>query len=67
MRLLGNRHQIRMVTSADGIQPDLEQLYNAIDGETALVTLSHVTFKSGYLYDVAAVTERARARATHSP
>ena len=59
VRLLGNRHQIRMVTSADGIQPDLEQLYNAIDGETALVTLSHVTFKSGYLYDVAAVTERA--------
>lgn len=59
MRLLGNHHQLHLVTSSDNIQPDLEQLYRAIDEDTALVTLSHVTFKSGYLYDMAAVTERA--------
>jgi len=32
----------------------------ALDEDTALVTLSLVAFKSGYLYDAAAVAERAR-------
>ncbi len=31
----------------------------AIDDDTALVSLSHTTFKSGYTYDLAAITERA--------
>ena len=57
--LLGNRHHLDIVSSADGIEPDLDLLADAIDGDTALITLSHVTFKSGYLYDMAAVTERA--------
>ena len=38
---------------------DLLALENAIDENTALVTLSHVTFKSGYLYDMAHITELA--------
>ncbi len=59
--LLGKGHTIILVPSADGIAPDLDALYEAIDDRTALVTLSHVTFKSGYLYDAAAVTERAHA------
>ena len=58
-QLLGNRHQIRLVPSADGIEPDLQELWQTIDEQTALVTLSHVCFKSGYLYDALAVTERA--------
>jgi kynureninase len=32
---------------------------DAIDEQTALVTLSHVAFKSGFLHDAAEVTERA--------
>jgi kynureninase len=60
IRLLGNRHRLHLVPSADGIGADLEALLEAIDERTALVTLSHVVFKSGYLYDAAAVTERAR-------
>ncbi len=36
-----------------------QALFDAIDERTALVTLSHVTFKSGFLYDAATVTERA--------
>ncbi|MEJ5223860.1 MAG: aminotransferase class V-fold PLP-dependent enzyme, partial [Anaerolineales bacterium] len=39
----------------------LEALDAAIDEETALVTLSHVTFKSGYLYDMEEITRRAHA------
>ncbi len=57
---LGNRHTILSIGSQDGdITPDLGALASAIDDNTALVTLSHVTFKSGYLYDMAAITELA--------
>jgi kynureninase len=58
-RLLGNRHQIHLVASPDGVTVDQQALFDAIDERTALVTLSHVTFKSGFLYDAEAVTERA--------
>ncbi|MCS6992932.1 MAG: kynureninase [Anaerolineales bacterium] len=33
-----------------------------IDEQTALVTLSHVAFKSGYLYDMAEITRQAHAK-----
>jgi kynureninase len=56
---LGNRHHLHLVPAADGIEVDQQALFDAIDDHTALVTLSHVTFKSGFLYDMAAVTERA--------
>ncbi|MFN2242031.1 MAG: kynureninase [Anaerolineae bacterium] len=58
--LLGNRHRLHLVPSADGMTVDLPALLDAIDERTALVTLSHVTFKSGFLHDAAAVTEKAR-------
>jgi len=59
IRNLGSRHHLHLVSSKDGISVDLESLYRAINEDTALVTLSHVSFKSGFLYDAAAVTERA--------
>jgi len=59
IRLLGDRHHLHLVPSTDGITVDQQALFDAMDERTALVTLSHVTFKSGFLYDAAAVTERA--------
>jgi kynureninase len=59
--LLGGRHELRLVPSADSMTIDLAALHDAIDEQTALVTLSHVVFKSGFLYDMAAVTARAHA------
>ncbi len=57
------RHTILRIGSQDGdITPDLDALAAAIDGTTALVTLSHVTFKSGYLYDMARLTELAHCQ-----
>jgi kynureninase len=59
-RLLGDRHEIVRIGSRDNdITPDLSALEAAIDGNTSLVTLSHVTFKSGYLYDMQAITHMA--------
>jgi kynureninase len=59
IRLLGNRHQLQTVPSDDGIAGDQKALFRAMDEQTALVSLSQVAFKSGYLYDVEAVTKRA--------
>ncbi|MBU2611717.1 MAG: aminotransferase class V-fold PLP-dependent enzyme, partial [Chloroflexi bacterium] len=57
------RHEIRLIGSADGgITPNLTDLEASIDENTSLVTLSHVTFKSGYLYEMAAVTEMAQRK-----
>ena len=57
---LGNRHEIiRIGAIDDDITPNIEQLESAINENTALVTLSHVVFKSGYLYDMQRITELA--------
>jgi kynureninase len=61
--LLGNRHVIIRIGAQDNdIIPDLNALEDALDENTALLTLSHVTFKSGYLYDMEAITELAHRR-----
>jgi kynureninase len=61
--LLGDRHEIIRIGSSDNdITPDLAALEAAINADTALVTLSHVTFKSGYLYDMAHITQLAHQK-----
>jgi kynureninase len=63
VKLLGNQHKIIRIGAQDeDITPDLTALENAINEDTALVTLSHVTFKSGYLYDMARITELAHRK-----
>ena len=59
VRLLGDRHRLQVLPSSDGIAIEPQALRDAIDESTALVCLSHVVFKSGHLYDAAAVTEHA--------
>lgn len=59
----GNRHEIVVIGSQDGeLTPDLTALESAINKDTALVTLSHVLFKSGYLYDMHAITDLAHRK-----
>jgi kynureninase len=60
-QLTGGQHTLQIIPSTDRIHPDLEGLFAAIDGDTALVTLSHVAFKSGYMYDAAELAHRAHA------
>ena len=58
--LLDRGHEIVRIGSLDSdITPDLAALDSAINEETALVTLSHVTFKSGYVYNMKRITELA--------
>jgi kynureninase len=51
--------QIVRVKSDDGITMLLERMLAAIDEETLLVPISHVLFKSAFLQDAKAITERA--------
>jgi len=47
------------VDSEDGLGIPLQKLLDAIDDETALVSVSHVLFRSSYKQDLAAITEKA--------
>lgn len=54
-----NKLRIETVKSDDGITIPLERFLDAIDEETLLVPFSHVLFKSGFLQNAKAITERA--------
>lgn len=51
--------RIETVKSDDGITIPLDRFLEAIDEETLLVPFSHVLFKSGFLQNAKAITDRA--------
>ncbi len=51
--------RISLVPSEDGIAIPLEKLLYAIDEDTALVSVSHVLFRSSFLQNLAAIVEKA--------
>lgn len=57
--LLGDRHRLEIVRSPDDIHGPVEAIEAALDEDVALLTLSHTVFKSGFVYDMRAVTEAA--------
>lgn len=59
--LLGSRHTLEIVRAPDAIHGPVEQLSARLGPDTALLTLSHTVFKSGYVYDMAAMTHAAHA------
>jgi kynureninase len=59
IELLDRGHAIEIVASPDGIHGPVAALREALDEQTALLTLSHTVFKSGYLYELAALSEAA--------
>jgi len=50
---------VEVVPSDDGIVVPLKHILDAIDDQTALVALSHASFRSSYRVDAAAIVERA--------
>jgi kynureninase len=59
INLLGKNHYLKLISSADGITIAPDAVDAAIDNDTALVSLTHVAFKSAYTYNMARVTEKA--------
>lgn len=50
-----------VIVPSDGVHGPVSAIESVIDDKTALVSLSHTTFQSGYTYDMASVTEAAHA------
>ena len=59
--LLGGRRAIEIARSPDAIHGPAEQIVAQLGERTALLTLSHTVFKSGYVYDMAALNAAAHA------
>jgi kynureninase len=59
INLLGKNHYLKLISSADGITIAPDAVDAAIDNDTALVSLTHVAFKSAYMHNMARVTEKA--------
>lgn len=57
--LLGNVHHLDIIPSDDGITIAPEAVETAIDTDTALVSFTHVAFKSAFMHDMARITELA--------
>jgi kynureninase len=59
VRQFKQQHTLRLLKSTDGISSDMTEMVRMFNHHTALVSLSHATFKSAYLYDMQRVTELA--------
>lgn len=52
---------LEIVKSEDGLTTPLQKLLDEIDESTLLVPISHVLFRSAYINDVKAITEKAHS------
>lgn len=60
--LCGATSTLSLVPSPDGIYGPVAALMQALSEQTALLALSHTVFKSGYTYDMSALTDAAHAQ-----
>jgi kynureninase len=58
----GEGYELVVVSSRDGMTIDTGDLKEKIDGNTALVSLSHVAFKSAFRYNMKEITALAHAK-----
>jgi kynureninase len=59
IELLGQHHRLVVVKSEDGLTVPESALAQAVDGDTALLTLSHTAYRSAFIHDMSAVTALA--------
>lgn len=55
-------HSLNIIQSNDEIGLTDEQIDNELDSNTALLTLSHVVFKSAFMYDMKKINDLAHAK-----
>ncbi len=58
---LPDHMRIQMIRSRDGIHIDVDELLEAIDESTRLVSTSHVLFRSAFIMPARAITEKAHS------
>ncbi len=62
IKMLNQNHSLIMIPSEDEIHGPEEDIIEAMDENTALLTLSHTVFKSGYTYDIEKLTSKAHEK-----
>lgn len=60
-RMLPPHISVQMIRTRDGITLPIDELLDAIDEETRLVSLSHVLFRSAYIMPAAEIVAKAHA------
>ncbi len=63
--LLGRGHRLELMRSHDGITISDSEPERSIDTDTALVSLSHVSFRSAFMYDMARTTRLAHSKGAY--
>jgi kynureninase len=58
------KHSLNKIPSADGMKTSMEAIESSLNSETAFISLSHVVYKSAFMYDMAAVNKLARENDT---
>ncbi len=61
VQMLEQGHEIEVARSPDTVHMPTEAITRCINSDTALVSLTHVAFKSGYMYDMRSITATAQA------
>ena len=59
VRLFGDKHELRLITSHDNMGVRKDEIVEELKDDTALLTLSHVAFKSSFMYDMKEITDLA--------
>ncbi len=62
IHILNSGHELVLLKSENGLGVEEETFRNSIDENTALLNLSHVAFKSSYLFDMNRITEIAHEK-----
>jgi len=62
VREFGEGYELTVVSSGDGMTIDTRDLKDVIDDNTALVSLSHVAFKSAFRYSMKEITSLAHEK-----
>jgi kynureninase len=62
IEMFGHRHELRLARSDDGATVTIDEIESLMADDTALLTLSHVVFKSAFMYNMKLVTARAHQR-----
>ena len=56
VKLFGEKHELRIARSHDNMSVSKNEIGEKLKDDTALLTLSHVAFKSSFMYDMKEIT-----------
>jgi kynureninase len=62
VKLFGNKHELRLAKSHDKMGVSVNEISDKLSNDAALLALSHVAFKSSFMYDMKEITGLAHEK-----